>query len=96
MRIICIALATLLLAGCSSAQTEFFSEGHCTKVENTSFWSSGTAMICFDDSGKLLGFGQSSGESPASLASSTANAAIIGAGVAVGGALITGTKTTTP
>lgn len=86
--------AVWLFCGCTASavrQISLAQDGHCDFVESHNFWGSGTAIPCFDKNGKLMGFGQSNGTSPAVMWSSAANAAVI-AGAFSGAAALGGSS----
>jgi hypothetical protein len=85
MKLFVITLC-VLLAGCAGSSTQ--SIGPCDKYSAHDFWSSDTAMICHDSSGKVIGMVSGKSDSPASLISSSANAAVLGAAIPLAATLI--------
>jgi hypothetical protein len=74
------------LAGCSGQSIQ--TVGPCTKYETHDFWSQGIAMICNDAQGKPLGMVAGTGTAPVGVLTSGANAAILGATIPLGAALL--------
>src|SRR4029077_17085041 len=89
------ALALLLLSGCAATSvTPIYSDNFtCYPAEYRDFWVTSVVTPCYSIDNKLIGFGNSQGESPAGLLGGAAQAAIFSAGIPIALGALEGSNT---